>query len=121
MSWSLLDICTKMLQTPRSQLNIYVNGNIPASRQREAVSYHSTARRGVVKRSTLSDSTGTTVPPDRLYQWLALDLTHYHDCFFTFVTAPIYGLASDSENRDYRQTHQQLMPTPVRFITAAMQ
>lgn len=125
--WSLSDIVQKMLQTPRSQLNFYASGLLPPSYQREVVSYRTTNRAGLVRRLTsrnsrggMQGSNGDVVPPSELYNRIVSDVNSIllRGCFFTFTTAPISNSYEESENIDVRNNYQQLLPTPVRLMTA---
>lgn len=113
---SLHQIVSQMMQTPRSQFNLYLVNNVPASRQQEVISYRATARRGVFKRIQLSASTGQSVPQDDLYASIARDLHTYWYCFYTFFTAPAFGMYQTSENTSYLSEHQVKFPEPVREL-----
>ena len=114
---SLRQIVDQMMQTPRSQFNIYLVNNVPSSRQQEVVSYRATARRGTFKRIAMASSTGQQVAAEQLYDSIAHDLRTYFYCFYTFFTAPVFGQYQTSENTNYLSTHQMTFPEPIRNLT----
>lgn len=114
--WTLREMIEKMLCSPGSQFNIYMSDQIPPGRQREVVSYKSGMTRGSVRRSTMSQNRGQLVPTDRLYDNMAYDCEVYRNLFYTFMAAPVYGLASTSENRSYRNNFESLYPLPIVSI-----
>jgi hypothetical protein len=113
---TLRQIVDQMKQTPRGQFNLYLVDNVPSSRQQELVSYRGTARRGEFKRISMAASTGVRVPADQLYEWMAADMRTYFYAFYTFFTAPAFGMYQQSENTNYLNNHQLTFPTPVREL-----
>jgi hypothetical protein len=110
----LSDVCIMMLQSPRAQFNIYLSSRIPASQQRELISYRGGRQRGSIKR--LQDGVPSqSINANDLERWLIRDLIRYDNCFYTFMSAPVFGLTADSENREYRHQHEQLFPTPIHM------
>jgi len=118
---TLREIVTQMQQTPRGQFNLYLVDNVPSSRQQEVVSYRGTARRGEFKRIAMAASTGQRVPAEQLYDSIARDLQTYFYCFYTFYTAPAFGMYQTSENTNYLNSHQLTFPSPVRNLLAPAQ
>lgn len=108
------ELCQKLLQSPRGQFNIYLSRLMPASQQRELVSYRGGKTRGSIRR--LQDGVpAQQIDASQLEPLLVADLLRYDDCFYTFMSAPVFGLTVASENREYRHVHEQLFPTPIHM------
>lgn len=108
--WTLDGIVHRLLTVPRSQFNVYYADNILPTNQRELVGYR-TRSRGRVSRSELSRSHGDVLQTaDALRARLQADLKTYgsRGCFFTFLSAPTYGLDQFSEDCDAMHDYQSL-------------